>query len=154
MNGRLTTLAVVATCFVVATGCSPSGQVKTYPVKGRVMFEGKPMVGGGAISLIPKTNQPGKTAGGTILPDGSYVLGTYKGEDGSMAGEFRVVIFQETVKEGQAAPDGSAPSATAAISVPAADRIPVVYASDRDSPLTANIETKPNKINFDLKRTP
>ena len=71
-----------------------------------------------------------------------------------MAGEFRVVILQETVKEGQAAPDGSAPTAAAAITVPVADRIPVIYASDRDSPLTANIETKPNEINFDLKRTP
>src|SRR5262245_48527234 len=33
-------------------GCGPAGQVKTYPVKGTVKFEGKPMVGGGAISLI------------------------------------------------------------------------------------------------------
>src|SRR4051812_4624451 len=63
-------LLLALTCF----GCSPSGQVKVYPVKGRVTFEGKPMVGGGAISFIPKADERGKTAGGIIQPDGSYVL--------------------------------------------------------------------------------
>jgi len=138
--------------ILLVAGCSPSGQVKTYPVKGTIKFEGKPMVGGGAISLIPITDQRGKTAGGTIQPDGTYSLETYKPGDGSMAGEFRVVIFQETVKEGKAAPDGAAPSATAAMDVPVADRIPVVYADDRNSPLKATVETKPNVIDFDLKR--
>jgi hypothetical protein len=145
-------IALFLISALLLLGCSPSGQVKVYPVKGRVNYEGKPMVGGGAISLIPLIDQPGKTAAGIIQPDGSYVLGTYRENDGSMAGEFRVVIFQETVKEGQAAPDGSAPAATAALSVPVADRIPIIYASDQQSPLTAKIETKSNEINFDLKR--
>jgi len=134
------------------TACTPSGQVKTYPVKGRVSFEGKPMAGGGGISLVPLTDQPGKTAGGTIQPDGTYVLGTYKDTDGSMAGDFRVVIFQETVKEGKAAADGSGPATTGISTVAAADRIPLIYANAAQSPLTAKIESKPNEINFDLKR--
>lgn len=133
-------------------GCSPSGQVKTYPVKGTVKFEGKPMVGGGSISLIPLTEQPGKTAAGIIQADGTYVLETYKPGDGSMAGEFRVAIFQETVKEGKAAPDGSAPSATAATTVPVADRIPPAYADFNNSPLKTTVKTEPNVIDFDLKR--
>jgi hypothetical protein len=133
-------------------GCSPSGQVKTYPVKGTVKFEGKPMVGGGAISLIPMTDVRGKTAAGTIKPDGTYVLGTYKEDDGSMAGEFRVVIFQETVKEGQAAPDGSAPVTGATATVAPADKIPLIYANDRETPLRATIEPKANEIDFELKR--
>lgn len=136
----------------LAVGCSRSGQVKVYPVKGRITLEGKPMVGGGAISLIPLVDQKGKTAAGIVQPDGTYVLGTYAEADGSMAGEFRVVIFQETVKEGQAAPDGSAPTAAAATTVAAADRISLVYANDQQSPLTAKIEAKANEINFDLKR--
>src|SRR6185436_4216757 len=89
-------LFLYAALSCLFSGCGPAGQVKTYPVKGRVTFEGKPMVGGGAISLIPLVDQPGKTAGGTIQPDGTYVLGTYKDADGSMTGEFRVVVFQET----------------------------------------------------------
>jgi hypothetical protein len=138
--------------FSFACSCSQSGNVKTYPVKGLITFEGKPMVGGGAISLIPTSNQPGKTAAGIIKPDGTYVLGTYTETDGSMAGDFKVIINQETVKEEQAAPDGSRPSAAAAATVPPADRIPLTYANDRQTPLTAKIEPKPNEINFDLKR--
>jgi hypothetical protein len=138
--------------IVLLTGCSPSGQVKTYPVKGLITFEGKPMAGGGSISLIPTTDQPGKTAAGIIKPDGTYVLGTYKEDDGSMAGEFRVVIFQETVKEGVATKDGTAPTSAAATTVAPADRIPILYANDRQTPLTATIDPRPNEINFDLKR--
>jgi len=143
-------LLVVLSLFL--GGCGPAGQVKTYPVKGVVKFDGKPMVGGGAISLVPVTDQPGKTAGGTIQADGSYVLGTYKENDGSMAGEFRVIIFQETVKEEKATPDGAAPTARASADVPMADRIPAIYSNDPQSPLTAKIEAKPNVIDFDLKR--
>src|SRR5262245_48890054 len=135
----------------VTLGCNPSGQVKVYPVKGRVTFAGKPMVGGGAISFIPKTDQAGKTAGGIVKPDGSYVLGTYTESDGSMAGEFKVVIFQETAKEPEATPDGSRPAAAASLVVAAADRIPLTYANDRQTPLTAKVEPKSNEIDFDLK---
>src|SRR5581483_3257851 len=155
-NGRYLRFRSAPLClcvsFLCVAGCSQSGNVKTYPVKGLVTFEGKPMVGGGAISLIPTTEQPGKTAAGVIKPDGTYVLGTYTETDGSMTGDFKVVIFQETAKEGQAAPDGAAPAATAASSVPPADRIPLLYANDQKTPLTAKIEPKPNEINFDLKR--
>jgi hypothetical protein len=136
----------------VIIGCGPSGQVKVYPVKGRVNYEGQPMVGGGAISFVPLTDQAGKTAAGTIKPDGTYELGTYTAADGSMAGEFRVIIFQETAKEPVAQPDGSAPLPAAPSDVAPAQRIPLVYAKDRESPLRATVETKANEINFDLKR--
>ena len=144
----------MAICIFFAAGCGPSGQVKVYPVKGRVTFEGKPMVGGGGISFVPKTEQAGKSPGGIINPDGTYVLGTYTQADGSMAGDFRVVIFQETVQEPKPTPDGAPPAAAAPATVAAADRIPHLYSSDRDSPLTAKVEPKPNEINFDLKRKP
>jgi hypothetical protein len=149
-----TQCAALALCLVVFTGCGPSGQVKVYPVKGRVMFEGKPMVGGGGISFVPQTQQAGKTPGGIINPDGTYVLGTYSQDDGSMAGDFRVVIYQETAQEPKPTPDGAPPAAAAPATVAAADRIPAIYSRDPDSPLTAKVEPKPNEINFDLKRQP
>ena len=137
---------------LLLTGCSSDGKVKTYPVKGRITYGGKPMVGGGGISFVPMSDVAGKTAGGIIKPDGSYELGTYTENDGSMAGEFRVVIFQETAKEPEPVPDGAPPPAAAASEVPVADRIPLVYANDRESPLQAKVETKPNEINFDIPR--
>jgi hypothetical protein len=133
-------------------GCGPSGQVKVYPVKGRITYQGKPMVGGGAIMFVPKAEQAGKSPGGTIKPDGSYELGTYTTSDGSMAGDFRVVIVQETAKEPEPTPDGAPPAAAAPAVVAPADRIPLVYASDRNTPLSAKVEAKPNEIDFDLKR--
>jgi hypothetical protein len=150
----ITQLVALAICLLTLAGCSPSGQVKVYPVKGRVMFEGKPMVGGGGITFVPKTEQAGKTPGGIINADGTYVLGTYTQDDGSMAGDFRVVIFQETVQEPKPTPDGAPPAAAAPATVAPADKIPAVYSSDRDTPLTAKVEPKPNEINFDLKRQP
>jgi hypothetical protein len=144
----------IAISIVLFAGCSPSGQVKVYPVKGRVMFEGKPMVGGGGITFVPTTEQAGKAPGGTINADGTYVLGTYAQDDGSMAGDFRVVIYQETAQEPQPTPDGAPPAAAAPATVAQADRIPAIYSNDRESPLTAKVEPKPNEINFDLKRQP
>ena len=55
------------------------------------------MKGGGAISFVPTSNQPGKAAGGEIKDDGTYELMTHKPGDGSMAGDFRVTITQVTV---------------------------------------------------------
>jgi hypothetical protein len=137
----------------VLAGCGPSGQVKVYPVKGKVTFVGKPMVGGGSIALIPLTNQEGKTAGGEIKEDGTYELGTYSAADGSMAGDFRVVINQVTVKEPKATPDGTAAPPAAGFSVAEADRIPAVYSDTQNSPLTIKVEAKPlNELDFDLKR--
>jgi hypothetical protein len=62
------------------------------------------------------------------------------------------VIFQQTAKEPEPAPDGSPPPPAAASEVPAADRIPLIYSNDRESPLKATVEKKANEINFDLKR--
>ena len=134
-------------------GCGPSGQVKVYPVKSKVTFAGKPLVGGGSIALIPLTNQEGKAAGGEIKEDGTYELTTYAPGDGSMAGDFRVVINQVTVKEPTPTPDGTAAPPAAGFSVAEADRIPAVYGDVQNSPLTMKVEAKPlNELDFDLKR--
>ena len=138
----------------LAGGCGPTGQVKVYPVKGKVTFAGKPLVGGGSIALIPQqTNQEGKAAGGEIKEDGTYELMTYAPGDGSMVGDFRVVISQVTVKEPTATPDGSAAPNATIYTVPEADRIPRIYGDLENSPLTAKVEAKPlNELDFDLKR--
>ena len=143
---------VLLLLLAIAPGCGSSGNVKTYPVKGKVTYAGKPMVGGGSIALMPMSNQEGKTAGGEIKEDGTYELMTYVPGDGSMAGEFRVVINQTTVKEPTATPDGSAAPNSTIFTVPKADQIPLVYGDIQNSPLTAKVEAKPNnELDFDLK---
>src|SRR5262245_44643412 len=102
-------LALFSIMVALFVGCGSGGNVKVYPVKGLVTYQGKPMVGGGSISFVPQSNQKGMAAGGTVKPDGTYVMGTYGEADGSMAGDFRVVITQSTVTEPERTPDGVAP---------------------------------------------
>jgi hypothetical protein len=145
--------AVVAMAVLICLGCGPAGQVKVYPVKGKVTFEGKPLAGGGAISFVPVASQEGKTAAGEIKEDGSYELTTYEPGDGSMVGDFRVVINQVTEKEPEPTPDGAPPPKGGSRVVAEADRIPAIYADFQNSPLTAKVEAKSlNTLDFVLKR--
>jgi hypothetical protein len=150
-NSSIARWAGVAAVFVATVGCG-DGRVTVYRVRGKVTFEGKPMAGGGSISFVPLTNQAGKTAGGEIAADGSYELTTYSAGDGSMAGEFRVVISQVTEREPDMTKDGERPGKSIT-TVGKADQIPAIYSDPQKSPLTAKVEAKdPNEINFDLKR--
>lgn len=142
----------VALFVMLSAGCESNYPV--YPVSGRINFEGKPIVGGGSIALVPLTSREGMTAGGEIAADGSYKLSTYTPRDGSMPGEFRVLISQVTAQEPENTGDG-APPPKAISTVNPLDRIPNVYADPQNSPLTATVEAKSsNEINFDLKRNP
>jgi hypothetical protein len=120
-------------------------------VKGKITLEGKPMRGGGSISFMPLTSQEGKAGGGEIDADGNYVLTTNKQGDGSMTGEFRVVIQQVVEVEPEATADGTR-AAKSVMSVAPEDRIPGIYADPHNSPLRAKVEAKDNVIDFDLKK--
>lgn len=135
---------------VVSAGCDSANPV--YPVQGKVTFEGNDLVGGGSIAFVPLGNQAGKTAGGEIAADGTYKLTTYKQGDGSMAGEFRVVITQVVEREPEPSRDGEKPGIPVTVVAPA-DRIPAIYSDHQQSPLIATVENKSlNEINFNLKR--
>lgn len=149
----------LALVLAAVAGCGGGDNVEVHPVKGTVSFEGKPMVGGGSIAFVPTGGQKGKAAGGVIREDGAYELTTYSEGDGSMAGDFRVVITQVVYQEPDVAGDTDVPGASATPEpvsvVPEEDRIPMVYSDPTKSPLTAKVEAKDlNEINFDLKRQP
>jgi hypothetical protein len=145
-------LAIIGLALVSGLSSGCSNQPPVYPVHGKITFEGTPFVGGGSISFLPLGDQPGKTAGAEIMSDGSYKLSTHSPEDGSMAGEFRVVIVQVVYQEPKRTEDGTKAS-RAAPAVPPKDRIPEIYSDTYNSPLKATVEAKSlNTINFDLKR--
>ena len=82
--------AVVA---LLPCGC---GGPAMAPVKGRVMFNGKP-VKEAAITFapIPKSDadkEPGKPATGFTDEEGYYELSTYKPLDGALVGEHKVTV--------------------------------------------------------------
>lgn len=137
---------------VLAVGAGCDGSNRVYPVQGKITFEGKQFQGGGAIAFVPLGNQAGKAPGGEIAEDGSYQLTTYQPGDGSMIGDFRVVIMQVVEKEPESTPDGQKASMPIQI-VPMSERIPASYADYQNSPLTARVEAKKlNEFDFDLKR--
>jgi hypothetical protein len=146
-------LFIFGGALVWLSGCGSSNNLDVYPVKGKITFEGQPMKGGGAISFVPTGGQAGAQGGGEIKEDGTYELTTYEPGDGSIPGDFRVVITQVTVKEPETSPDGSAPIPVDGPNVAPADQIPQIYSDFANSPLTAKVEEKPNEaMNFDLKR--
>lgn len=152
---------LICICLVniVTIGCSGSDNVMVYPVKGIVMFEGKPMVGGGSISFVPTTSQNGKNAGGIINPDGTFQMTTYDDGDGAMAGTFRVMIMQTVVDEPTIQGDTDTPGNAAKIApvktVPPEQQIPLIYADPANSPSTVTIEAKElNELKIELSKQP
>lgn len=80
-----------ALLLLVLPGCF-SGNPKTYPIQGQVVFEdGTPVKVG-----IVETKASGKAvqATGSIAKDGSFSLTTFRQNDGAIAGEHKVVIVQ------------------------------------------------------------
>jgi hypothetical protein len=134
------------------SGCGSGGQLEVYPVKGRITYNGKPMVGGGAISIIPQGSSPSMDSGGEIGTDGSYELTTYKPGDGAVAGEYRVVITQTVFQEPKNVEDGAGAAPEAIAAVPVADRVPAIYSDFSASPLKAQVKEESNELNFELTK--
>ena len=134
----------------LAIGCG-NGNVQVYPVSGQVRFNGEPMQGGGGIALVPTSPTSGQAAGGVIDEMGNYTLSTYGEGDGSMVGEFRVMITQTVMKEPEPTKDGEA-APKPAKAVPDDKRIPLIYADPKGSPLIIKVEPKVNDIPLELDR--
>lgn len=92
MGSRSLGVAALMICLVIAHGCSPSSSTTgalTTPVRGKIVLNGKPL-SKGTITFEPEG--PGKDASGEIQPDGTFVMTTYKKDDGTVLGKHRVSI--------------------------------------------------------------
>jgi hypothetical protein len=156
--------SAVVVLVPLLAGCG-GGEFPTYPVRGIVMLEGKPLPGGGSIRFVPLGESGQTEAGGTIAADGSYRLTTFREFDGATAGEYRVEIYQNPVQTPAVYPEqpdavaqGEEPAylepITPEVRVAPADLIPLIYA-EGDSPLRATVEKRVNEnVNFNLSRRP
>ena len=119
-SGCLTSL-----CLVLLVGCGES-RVPTYPVSGTVVFEDGSPVRTGTVELSSIDQE--LTATGKISDDGSFVLGTYKTDDGAPAGNHRVIVMQMIINDGTVnhTKDHGQP-------------VDPMYASYGSSPLTATV---------------
>jgi hypothetical protein len=94
MMRRLVGLVIVA--VVVAAGCDRGAKFQVYPVRGQVLYDGKP-ASGVQVYLFP-TAAPGvpdipTNPHGTTAPDGRFELGTYADADGAAEGSYQVVLY-------------------------------------------------------------
>ncbi len=74
------------------SGCGSSAAstgAPTAPVRGKVTYKGQPVTKG---RIIFEPDGKGKEATGEIQPDGTFVLTTYKKDDGAVLGNHRVSI--------------------------------------------------------------
>jgi len=86
----LTAWAVLVSALCAGCGSSPALPVSPpVPVKGRVTFRGKPLTQG---RIVLEPTDGGHDAEGTIQPDGTFALTTFKEGDGALLGVHRVVI--------------------------------------------------------------
>jgi hypothetical protein len=87
---RLTVLTVFALLPVSGCGSSSgSGPATVVPAKGKVTYKGQPLTQGD-ITFEPIEN--GREANGSIKPDGTFELTTFKQGDGAVAGKHRVSV--------------------------------------------------------------
>ena len=81
--------------IMLPVGCSKS-PYDVAPVQGRVTIDGQPM-SAGQVMFAPLAKggsvNAGKPAFGKIQSDGSYILSTYRDDDGAVVGEHTVTIY-------------------------------------------------------------
>jgi len=86
---------------LLGCGLTPSGQPRVYPVRGKVLFQGRPVTGGvviyelesGHSAELKSSERNGPLRGtGRIEADGSFRLMAFPGAEGVPAGSYKVGI--------------------------------------------------------------
>lgn len=94
---------VVFALVVIAGGCQKSNRLPVYPVKGQVLYNGKPLKGVSlAFHPVDPKNDIGYPAHAKTDDDGRFLLTSYVENDGAPAGEYKVAFaFEpESIDEG------------------------------------------------------
>jgi len=143
-------IAVLA-CVAIA-GCGPN-RPSVAPVKGKVTYAGRP-VAQGTVMFYPES---GRAATGRIGPDGTYSLTTFDtANDGALIGKHRVTIDAVEITAGQGQPKSFKEEIQmahkgVAVNAAAPKRlVPEKYARRETSPLTAEVKSGENVLNFDI----
>lgn len=140
---------LTACLILIAVGCSSGGE-NTYPVSGKVTFQGKPVTQGQVI-FYPGS---GRSALGVINSDGIYSLTTSENSDGAIPGTYRVTIDATKTIGGQPEPKSLEEELSGVGQRMDSSRllrlVPKKYSRRETSTLKAEVEPKENIINFEL----
>ena len=95
--------ALVGLALLWQLGCSKRPTLpKTYPVRGRVVFQGGEAVPGGSIVFQPESNDARFSVECAIDPDGTFTLYSFKPGirvSGAPAGSYRVIVTSPRDKQ-------------------------------------------------------
>lgn len=141
MRSSLRNLAWVAGLVLIGAGCGGPAPSELAPVRGKVIFRGKPLTTGTIVFVPdPMRNTPGPLARADVQPDGSYQL---KSGDatGAATGWHRVTIVAVV-------PTASVPGQRFARPRPL---LPEKYRDPELSGLSCEVKPgRDNTINFNL----
>jgi hypothetical protein len=123
------------------SGVAEINRKPCHPVRGVVMLDGCPLAGAQLVFHLinPETKRTTRTGDALIEADGSFVLSTYKANDGAPVGEYVVTVANAGQFEG-----GTVPATKYSI--------PAAYARPSTSPLRAEVKAGKNVFTLELKK--
>jgi hypothetical protein len=84
--------AALAAGVMLIAGCGSKSSLDTIPVRGEVVYNGKPLTEG-TVVYLPASTSEGRQATGPIQSDGTFSLTTQSADDGVMKGEYQIVVY-------------------------------------------------------------
>ena len=153
MGRRARGVHLVTLLALALTGC---GGNRPTPVHGVVQFEGAP-VAGATVLFVPDGPRGGRPASGFTSPDGSFLLTTYRPDDGALPGPYRVVVQKtEAAKDRESAEQSAMERAKAKFEDKSSQRskkpaLPPAYASFDTTPLQCTVPA-PGEVTLDLHK--
>jgi hypothetical protein len=142
------TLCLVA---LVAVGCGDGSGLEIYPVRGKISFDGQPLVEESTTVLFQpdagRGNEAPFPAIGTVDGDGNYTLKT-NGQSGASPGWYKVVVTALAETPQHATGPKDARSRPVAKSL-----LPARYGQAQTTPLAVEVVPEPDDGAYDLNLT-
>ena len=117
------------------------------PVTGTIKWKGE-ILAGANIHVIPIGNTAGAGSLGRTDDQGVYKLKYFRGGDGAVAGEYKVVISRRILPDGSAVPENYN---VGPMDSDARESLPIEYSDPDQSTLTATIAAGGAPVDFHLK---
>ena len=132
----------VSLVLLACVACSGEKR-KLYPVRGKVLFDGKPAEGAlVTLQALDNSSQMSAYPRAQVKPDGSFSIATYQLEDGAQPGDYKVVIMWMPENARQLLMEGKL----------LVNKLPPQYADAKTTPLEVHVKEGPNDLSpFELQ---
>ena len=84
--------AALAAGVMLIAGCGSKNALDTIPIRGEVIYNGKPLTEG-TVVYLPAPGSKSRQATGPLESDGSFSLTTQSADDGAMKGEYQIIVL-------------------------------------------------------------